>query len=118
MKLANPTPRSAGALLMMVLPGPDRKRLLSAYVYRVTYRNPAAGETGCVMTWDVSGGRMPYQIALERTADGDQRWHCSCADAVYRGEDDPKHLCKHVRGLIDSLPTVAPPVARLSAMAA
>ena len=118
MKLANPTSRSAGALLMMILPGPDRKRLPSPYVYRVTYRNPVAGETDCVMTWDVSGGRLPYQIALERTAAGSDRWHCSCADAVYRGEDDPKHTCKHVRGLIDSLPTVAQPVVRVLAMVA
>lgn len=118
MKLADPTPRPAGALLMMVLPGPDRKRFLSAYVFRVTYRNPAAGETGCVMTWEVTGGRLPYQIALERTAAGDQRWHCSCADAVYRGEDHPSHMCKHVRGLVDSLPTISPPVLRTTAAAA
>ena len=26
------------------------------------------------------------------------RWHCSCADAVYRGESRA-HQCKHVRGL-------------------
>jgi hypothetical protein len=83
------------------------------YQYRVTYRNPTPGESGCVMTWEVSGGRLPYQIALERTADG-LLWHCSCADAVYRGEDDPAHVCKHVRGLIDTLP-VAPPVRKAMA---
>jgi hypothetical protein len=118
MTLAPPAPRPFGALMMMLLPGPDRKRSLSAYRFRVTYRNPVAGETGCVMTWEVSGGRQPYQIALERTDDGDTLWHCSCADAVYRGEDDPKHLCKHVRGLIDSLPTIAPPVRQVTAAAA
>jgi hypothetical protein len=84
------------------------------YQYRVTYRNPAPDEAGCVMTWEVSGGRLPYQIALERTGHGDLLWHCSCADAVYRGEDDPAHVCKHVRGLIDTLP-VAPPVRKAMA---
>ncbi len=63
-------------------------------------------ESGCVMTWEVSGGRLPYQVALERTASGKLRWHCSCADAVYRGEDDPSHACKHVQGLMDCLPEV------------
>jgi len=44
------------------------------------------------------GGREVYQIALERQASGRLRWHCSCADAVYRGETRAKP-CKHVRGL-------------------
>jgi hypothetical protein len=79
------------------------------YQYRVTYRNPSPGETGCVMTWEVSGGRLPYQVALERTSSNDLIWHCTCADATYRGEEDLNHVCKHVRGLIDTLP-VAPPV--------
>lgn len=118
MKLVNPVPRSTGTLLMMNLPGPDRKRSLSMYWFRATYRNPKVGETGCVMTWEVGGGRTGYQISLERTGDDDLLWHCSCADAVYRGEDDPSHLCKHVRGLIDSLPTIAPPVRQTLAAAA
>lgn len=107
MKLTQPRP--CHGLLILTLPGPDRRRSLAMYQYRVIYRNPKPDETGCVMTWDVSGGRLPYQISLERTTDGGLMWHCSCADAVYRGEDDPAHLCKHVRGLIDTLP-VAPPV--------
>jgi hypothetical protein len=102
-------PRPCHGLLILTLPGPDRRRSLAMYQYRVIYRNPTPAETGCVMTWDVSGGRLPYQISLERTADDGLLWHCSCADAVYRGEDDPAHVCKHVRGLIDTLP-VAPPV--------
>lgn len=56
------------------------------------------------MTWEVSGGRLPYQVALERTATGQYRWHCSCADMVYRGEDNPHHICKHVRGLLEAFP--------------
>lgn len=111
-------PRPGFGLLCLALPGPDRKRLLSEYMYRVTYRNTTPDEPGCVMTWEVYGGRVPYQVALERTAGGALRWHCSCADAVYRGEDDPMHQCKHVRGLVDYLPTVAPPVRQVSAMAA
>ena len=107
MKLAQPRP--CHGMLIVTLPGPDRRRSLAMYQYRVTYRNPTPGEPGCVMTWEVSGGRLPYQIAVERTAGDDLRWHCSCADAVYRGEDNPEHVCKHVRGLIDTLP-VAPPV--------
>ena len=55
---------------------------------------------------------------LERKPDGSHRWHCSCADAVYRGEDDPRHQCKHVRGLVDYLPTVGTPVRQVQMMAA
>lgn len=80
------------------LPGPTRKREPSPYCYRLTYRNPQPNEPGCVLMWDVYGGREEYQIALERETTGKLRWHCTCADAVYRGEDAP-HTCKHVRGL-------------------
>lgn len=99
-------PRPSTGVLMVALPGPDRKRQPSAYQYRVTYRGPSADEPGCVMTWEVSGGRLPYQVALERTASGRLRWHCSCADAVYRGEDDTNHRCKHVSALAECLPAV------------
>ena len=47
------------------------------------------------MTWEVFGGRASYQVALEREWDGGLRWHCTCADAVYRDR-----VCKHIRGLI------------------
>ena len=80
------------------LPGPTRKREPSPYCYRLTYRNPQPYEPGCVLIWDVYGGREEYQIALERETTGKLRWHCTCADAVYRGENAP-HTCKHVRGL-------------------
>ncbi len=96
-------PKGYGAMTV-TLPGTDRKRTPAAYSYRVTYRSPTPRDAGCVMTWAVAGGRDPYQVALERTDAGRLRWHCSCADAVYRGEDDPKHACKHVDGLRDCLP--------------
>jgi hypothetical protein len=80
------------------LPGPSRKRTPSAYCYRLTYRTPDPAEPGCLLLWDVLGGRDVYQIALQRQQGGGLRWHCTCADAVYRGESRP-HLCKHVRGL-------------------
>ena len=118
MILNQPKPRPVLGLLTLILPGPDRRRSHSLYQYRITYRNPNPDEPGCVMTWDVAGGRQPYQIAVERTAAGGIRWHCSCADAVYRGEDDPNHCCKHVTGLIETIPTVGPPVRQVSAAAA
>jgi hypothetical protein len=80
------------------LPGPTRRRTPSAYCYHLTYRSPDPAEPGCALLWDVYGGRQVYQIALERRSAGRLCWHCTCADAVYRGEDAP-HLCKHVRGL-------------------
>ena len=87
-------------VLTASLPGPTRKREPSTYCYRLTYRSPGPGEPGCALLWEVAGGRLPYQIALEREPSGALRWHCTCADAVYRGEDAP-HVCKHVRGLLE-----------------
>ncbi len=81
------------------LPGPDRKRKPSAYCFRVTYRNLRPQEPGCVMTWNVAGGRTPYQIALERVNEHEIHWHCTCADAVYRGDRNPFYVCKHVHAL-------------------
>jgi hypothetical protein len=92
-------------LTLKLLPGPDRKRTPNVYTYRVTYRNPQPGAIGCSMTWDVHGGRLVYQVALERTEAAKLRWHCTCADAVYRSDDDPQHICKHVQGLIECLPS-------------
>lgn len=85
--------------ITLVLPGPTRKRTPHAYRVRLTYRNPSPHDPGCALLWEVEGGRLVYQIAMERRDDGGLRWHCTCADAVYRGENQP-HLCKHVRGLI------------------
>jgi hypothetical protein len=84
--------------LFASLPGPTRKRQAMAYCYRLTYRTPQPRASGCVLAWDVSGGREVYQVALERQTNGRLCWHCTCADAVYRGENAP-HTCKHVRGL-------------------
>ncbi len=100
------TPRAGYGAMTLTLPGADRKRKPAAYSFRVTYRAPDPAEPGCVMTWQVAGGREPYQVALERLKSGRVRWHCSCADATYRGEDDHLHACKHVRGLHDCLPPV------------
>lgn len=88
------------AVLFALLPGPDRKRVTRPYGYRLTYRNPDADGSGCVMLWEVSGGRLHYQIALEREEGGGLRLHCSCADAIFRCESEGR-LCKHVRGLLE-----------------
>ncbi len=82
-----------------ILPGPDRKRLPARYRYRLMYRNPDPATVGCLLLWEVSGGRVPYQIAIEREETGTMRSHCTCPDAVYRN-DLPGHTCKHVRGFI------------------
>jgi hypothetical protein len=85
--------------LITVLPGPTRKRMPSPYRYRLTYRNPDSTAIGCVLAWEVLGGRHLYQVALEREESGECRWHCTCADAIYRGADHP-HVCKHVHALL------------------
>ena len=99
-------PQSSFALITLMLPGPDRKRTPVPYCFRVTYRNPDPAEAGCVMTWETFGGRETYQIAVERTPGGEHAWHCSCPDAVYRGEDHPDHRCKHVQGRTELFETL------------
>jgi len=94
----NPEEPLDPAVMVATLPGPSRKRSPSPYCYRLTYRTPEPAAPGCALLWDVFGGRLTYQIALERESSGALRWHCTCADAVYRGEL-AHHLCKHVRGL-------------------
>ena len=91
-------PKPAGEVFFSRLPGPSRQRTPSPYCYRMTYRNEDAHDHGCVFLWDVMGGRDIYQVALEREGDGGFRWHCTCADAAYRGEKRP-HACKHVKGI-------------------
>jgi hypothetical protein len=93
-------PVLASDVLFASLPGPTRKRAPSPYCYRLTYRNPDPVAAGCALLWDVMGGRLIYQIALERRDDGELLWHCTCPDAVYRGENGP-HVCKHVRALLE-----------------
>jgi hypothetical protein len=85
--------------LVTTLPGPDRKRTASPYSYRLTYRNPDPQADGCVMVWEVHGGRASYQVAIERHGGDRLRLHCTCADAVFRGEEGG-HVCKHVTGFL------------------
>ncbi len=94
------TPCSQPPVVFTLLPGPDRKRVARPYAYRLIYRNANADAAGCVMLWDVTGGRLHYQVALERDESGAVRLHCSCADAVFRCEPEGR-FCKHVRGLLD-----------------
>jgi hypothetical protein len=108
MKLAKPKVKSA-AVIVATMPGPSRKRELSEYRFRVTYRGTELHSPGCLMTWEVTGGRASYQLALERTEKGDTRWHCTCADFEFRGDDQPRYACKHVSGLVDVLDTVRVP---------
>jgi hypothetical protein len=86
--------------LSALLPGPDRKRTPKVYFYRLNYPNPAADSVGCVMTWEVYGGRMPYQIAIERRENLHLKIHCTCADAIFRREEEGR-LCKHVQGFLE-----------------
>jgi hypothetical protein len=86
-------------LLVTRLPGPGRKRSEALYHYRLTYRNPLDDAVGCVMLWEVSGGRLPYQVALERDEAGSLHVHCTCADAIFRAEGEGR-CCKHVQGLL------------------
>jgi len=105
-------PKSAFALITLILPGPDRKRSPAPYHYRVTFRTPNPGEPGCVATWEVFGGREEYQISLERTDDRQLVWHCTCPDAIYHADYHNAHHCKHVQGLRDVFETVGGPVTR------
>jgi hypothetical protein len=103
------TPREMHTLL----PGPTRKRTCSPYYFRLTHSDPEPAVAGCVLLWEVQGGRAPYQIALERNENGSLRWHCTCADAVYRGETEG-HVCKHVRALLNLGRRPAVPVSQAS----
>lgn len=99
--VATPIPTDAVPdVLFVFLPGPDRKRSAASYGYRLTYRNSDRTGAGCVMLWEVAGGRLPYQIALERDEAGSLQFHCTCADAIFRAESEGRH-CKHIRGLLE-----------------
>src|SRR5262249_10794788 len=78
-------------IFFAILPGPTRKRSASPYCYRLTYESQEPLIPGCAMLWEVYGGRTTYQVALERDVTGELRWHCTCADHVYRGEQDEPH---------------------------
>ena len=88
---------STADLVFADLPGPTRKRTRSRYCFRLTYRSDDPRAEGLRLVWEVAGGRMPYQIAVEREAGGGLTWHCTCADHVYRHEDVRGFQCKHVR---------------------
>lgn len=92
-------PHPAFTGLITTLPGPDRKRTNMPYLYRLTYKAEDAEETGCVMVWSVEGGRQAYQVAIERDDEGTLRVHCTCADAIYRAEQEGR-FCKHVTGFL------------------
>jgi len=79
-----------------ILPGPERRRFPKRYEYELIFQNENTSDSGCLTLWNVRGGRMTYQVALERTEEGKLQWHCTCADAVYRERE-----CKHVRGVIE-----------------
>src|SRR5687768_6440622 len=95
-------------IYLTVLPGPDRRRTPGLYHYQLVARDARPGEPGCAAVWDVAGGRLRYQIALERDDAGGYHWHCTCADAVYRAENEGR-VCKHVRGLCAFSPQLPPP---------
>ena len=95
-----PTTEPTPIVYLAVLPGPDRKRSRHLYYYRLAYRSTCPEQPGCVALWEVAGGRLSYQVALERDEHSRNFWHCTCADAVYRAEDQGR-VCKHVRGLLD-----------------
>jgi len=98
------TDDTSRAVLIAMLPGPDRKRKEALYQYRLIYREPHFEAEGCLLLWQVVGGRESYQVALERDSRGLLRWHCTCADHVYRAEAIENHACKHIRGLRDFVP--------------
>ncbi|HLW64399.1 MAG TPA: hypothetical protein VKS79_03700 [Gemmataceae bacterium] len=96
----------ANAVLITMLPGPNRKRVQGLYQYRLIYRHPEPEAEGCLVLWQVTGGRQVYQIALQRDERKRLHWHCTCADAVYRGEKTMNHVCKHVKGLLAFAPSM------------
>jgi len=87
------------AVLITVLPGPTRKRVHGLYQYRLIYRHPEPEAEGCLVLWQVTGGREVYQIALQRDERKQLHWHCTCADAIFRAENEGRH-CKHVKALL------------------
>jgi hypothetical protein len=95
----DPNAEPATVSLATVLPGPDRRRSAKSYSFRLLYRNPDPLAVGCMMTWEVHGGRLAYQLAVEREETGELRLHCTCADAIFRAEPEGR-VCKHVSGFL------------------
>lgn len=110
-------PSDSPGVVTAILPGPNRQRRPTRYAYCVRYRNPDPRQPGCLITWDVLGGRDDYQIAAEWTLDNRIAWHCTCPDAIFRGSRHPARFCKHIHGLftvlnIGSEPNASPPQRR------
>jgi hypothetical protein len=95
----DPNAEPATLSLATVLPGPDRRRSATGYSFRLLYRSPDPEAVGCVMMWEVQGGRLAYQLAVEREETGGLVLHCTCADAIYRAEPEGR-VCKHVSGFL------------------
>ena len=85
---------------LALIPGPDRKRTPQLYNYRLTHLNADPATIGCILLWEVTGGRLDYQIAIERDAGGNLIPHCTCADSIFRAEEEGR-FCKHIRALLD-----------------
>ena len=81
------------------VPGPSRKRTIQPYLFRVVHRSADPQEPGCALSCEVFGGRLSYKVDLERRENGFYRWHCTCADAVYRAENEGRH-CKHIKAIL------------------
>lgn len=92
-----------GPRLQTMIPGPDRKRTDTVYVYRLVYEADDPKADGCLQLWLTAGGRDVYQVVLEKDR-GRRLWSCTCADHAFRGEAEDRRLCKHVRGLVSFLP--------------
>jgi hypothetical protein len=106
---------SSQTVLVAMIPGPSRKRENSIYSYRMVFRNPEPETDGCLALWHVSGGRMTYQVAIERDMQGQILWHCTCADHVFRHELSADHCCKHVGALRNFMPPMPEPTAAWAA---
>jgi hypothetical protein len=106
------TQAPAKAVLITTLPGSSRDKAHCLYEYRLVYRQTDAEADGCLMLWQVVGGREPYQVALERDEWRQLVWHCTCPDTIYRRDQNPRHLCKHILGLLEFVPPVERPLAR------
>jgi hypothetical protein len=89
--------------VLLLLPGPTRERDPQLYLYWLKHRADDPRAPGCIQLWDVTGGRMTYQIAQERGEDGSLSWHCTCGDAVFVSLDRGRY-CKHLAALFDFLP--------------
>ena len=65
--------------------------------FRLTYRSRDPKADRLYAALGRIRRRSEYQIAVEREEGGCVRWHCTCADWVYRNEDFPDYQCKHIR---------------------